>query len=499
MRKNQRGLKAAALCFLLVAGFLAPPVAFRAALADENSYVYIEPSLSKNADPYDPEHPENLTEGQLYAKAAILVEATTGEVIFEKNADQVMYPASTTKIMTVLLGLMMGDLNQEVTMTESAAQVEEGSSTTGLDVGETINFGDLLYATMIRSGNDGAQLIAETISGSEALFAEQMNQAAALYGMTGTHFANASGLHSPDHYSTARDMAKLALEAMKNDAFRSIAGTFSYTLPRSNIRRSRVVTGVDKNWINQNQEVTETSPSTYYPYAIGIKTGYTAAAGYCFVGAAEKDGVELISVVLYTSRGGRWSDSKKLMEYGFSQFVSMTPAELYNLNPLEVETSGFSLDDQNLGRLPLEVRAQENTRTVNIVGTKSDLEAMSRNLSQTVLIEYSRDFAAPIAQGEVMGSMTYYPTDGGSPVVYDLVAGRSIARRDNAPLTLEEIEAAVKADPNPLPPLSVELATMICLPFLALFLLIQLFRRLFRKTGRHRKGRIPRPRNRYFR
>ena len=132
-------------------------------------------------------------------------------------------------------------------MTESAAQVEEGSSTTGLQVGETINFLDLLYATMIRSGNDGAQLIAELISGNEAEFANLMNEAAAMYGCTGTHFANASGLHDPNHYTTARDMAKIAQAAMQNDTFRQIAKTFSYTLPSSNVRKERTITGTNEN------------------------------------------------------------------------------------------------------------------------------------------------------------------------------------------------------------------------------------------------------------
>ena len=154
MKERRKRLAAlfAAFCLVLM---LLPVPAVRA--EDGNGYTYIAPTLSKSADPYDPEKPEELSADQLYAKAAILIEATTGDVIFEKNADQTMYPASTTKILTTLLGVMMGDLSQEVTMTESAAQVEEGSSTTGLQVGETINFLDLLYATMIRSGNDGAQ------------------------------------------------------------------------------------------------------------------------------------------------------------------------------------------------------------------------------------------------------------------------------------------------------------------------------------------------------
>ena len=231
-----------------------------------------------------------------------------------------------------------------------------------------------------------------------------------------------------------------------------------------------------------------------------IKTGFTSAAGYCFVGAAEKDGIELISVVFYTTENGRWTDTKKLMEYGFSQFVSMTPQELYLENPITVETSGFSLDDAGYGRLELGVQAQTGSRAVYIVATKDEMASMARNLRQTVLIEYSRDFIAPITQGEVMGTMTYYPENGGSPVVYDLVASRSIDRREDAPLSLEEIEALVYADPNPFPPMSVEFAMMLFLPVAGVFLAIRLLWRLTHKTtAKKRKKTSLKPQNRFYR
>lgn len=474
---------------------------FPAANAEENTGPrYIAPQLPTDVDPYDPEHPEELSPDQLYAKSAILIEATTGEVIFEKNADDIMYPASTTKILTVLLGIMMGDMNQEVVASEWAVTLDEGDSKIGLSAGETIIFRDLLYATMVKSGNDGARMIAETISGDEYGFAELMNQAAAMYGCTNTHFVNASGLPDENHYTTARDMSKIARMAMQNETFASIAGTYSYSLPRSNIRRATVLTGASSSWLNANQEDTPEDPSTFYPYATGIKTGFAQAAGYCYVGAAERDGVKLISVVFYTTNSGRWSDSKKLMEYGFSQFVSMTPMELYNQNPIILETTGFSLEDEDLGRLPLEVRPQASTRTVHIVATKAEMETKSRNLRQIVLIEYTReDFAAPITAGEVVGTMTYYPEDGGSAVVYDLVAGRSIAKRENAPPTLEEIEAEVRDDKSLLPPLSVELVLFFLIPIAAVTLFIWLVRRIFFKKHKKRRSRIPKPRHRYFR
>ena len=124
---------------------------------------------------------------------------------------------------------------------------------------------------------------------------------------------------------------------------------------------------------------------------------------------------------------------------------------------------------------------------------------MARNLRQTVLIEYTRDFVAPITQGETVGTMTYYPSDGGSAVSYDLVASRSVARRENASLSLEEIEEQVYSDPNPFPPLSTEMVVVILLPVAGVFAGLKLLGRLFRRTGRHRKGRVPKPRNRFYR
>ncbi len=456
--------------------------------------VYIAPKLPSDVDPYDPEHPEELQEEQLYAKAAILIEAKSGEVIFEKNADERMYPASTTKILTVLLGIMGGDLGATVTMSETANTLPEGSSSIPMETGETINFKDLLYATMIRSGNEGANLIAETLSGNYNDFALLMNQAAAMYGCTGTNFVTPSGLFNNDHYTTARDMAKIAQAAMENETFREIARTYNYSLPRSNLQRTRVLVNPSDHLMNPSRE----DNPYLYPGTIGIKSGFLNLSGYCYIGAAEREGVELISVVLFSSKEGRWMDTIKLFDYGFSQFVSMTPVELYNLNPMIIETAGFSMDDPDLGRLPLDVRVAEGARDVNIVATKADMEDMARNLNQVVMIEYSRDFTAPIQQGETMGRMTYYPPDGGSPIVYDLVAGRAIQRRLNAPKSLAEIEAEVMADPNPLPPFSVELLLIVLSPFVGIFIVFKLLGRLFRRSGRHKKGRVPKPKNRYY-
>lgn len=483
-----------AAAFVMGSGFAwAAP----AAVAEDTSNIqYIAPTLSSDAPAYDEEHPENLTEDQLYAKSAILIEADTGDVIFEKNADERMYPASTTKILTTLLGIQLGDMSATVTLDSVAANLEEGSSTIPLSVGETINFKDLLYATMVRSGNEGANLIAETISGNITDFATLMNQAAEAFGCTASHFANPNGLHDDDHYTTARDMAKIARVAMQDETFADIAKTYTYSLPKSNLQRSRVLIGTSNNWLNPSDD-----NEYYYPYATGIKTGYHARAGYCYVGSAEKDGVKLISVVLYTTQNGRWTDSKKLMEYGFSQFVSVTPVDLYDMNPTIIETTGFSMDDSDIGRLQLNIVPTDSTRTVHIVATKTEVDSLARNLKENVIIEYTRDnFATPVTQGEEFGTLTYYPEDGGSAVTYQLVASRSIARRENAPKSIEEIEAETYADPNPFPPFSLEFAFLALLPFAALVAIIWLpihFLRKGSRKGRH--SRVPKPKNRYFR
>ena len=482
------------LCVFLTLVTLLCPLS-RTVLAEE--YEYIAPRLPSDVTPYDPEKPDELDEDQLYAKSAILIEASSGDVIFEKDADAIMYPASTTKIMTLYLALMMGDMSQTVYLSDSAMYgIGEGDATMDLDVGESIVFEDLLYGTFIRSANEGANLIAETVSGSQEAFVQLMNETAAMYGCTSTNFMNASGLQDPNHYTTVRDMAVIAQAAMKNDEFRKIAKTYTYTLPASNLHRSRVLTHSSRNFFNPSLE----ENPAYYPYANGIKTGFTNAAGYCFVGSAERNGIELISVVFYTTADGRWTDTKKLMEYGFSQFVSMTPMQLYMENPITVETSGFALDDPGYGRLTLNVRAQAGSQGHYIVATKDEMETKARNLRQTVLIEYSRDFVTPITQGEIMGTMTYYPENGGSPVYYDLVASRSIERRENAPLSLEEIEAIVFADPNPFPPLSVELVMLLFLPVAGVCLAVRTLWRITHKTvSKKRKKSTAKPQNRFYR
>ena len=445
----------------------------------------MEPTLAKDAPVYNEEHPEDLQVDHLIAHSAILMEADSGRVIFEKNAYDIMYPASTTKVMTLYLGIaMLDDLEraQAVTVSDQAMNIPDDSSTMGLHAGEVISYNDVLYGTMMLSGNDGANVIAETVSGSVEAFVDLMNRAAGIMGCQNTHFVNAHGYHDDNHYTTAYDLALMTREAMQLDLFRDIVATTSKTIGRTNISRARTITTRSTILLPGSEE----SPNKYYyPYATGVKTGFHSAAGYCYIGSASKDGVNLISVVLYTSNRGRWTDTKKLFDYGFSQYLSITPIELYNMNPITIETSNYSTSDADMGRVVLTCVAADSSGGVRITATRDEIDMMASNLRSTVLISYDRSFAAPVEAGEVMGTMTYFD-DNGKNYDYYLIASRSVNRRENAPKTIDEIYAAALADPSVLPPMSFRLVLVLSIQVLALVILvilIWLLVRLFRNRG----------------
>ena len=452
-----------------------------------------EPTLSPNAEKYDETHPENLSADQLYALSAILISADTGEVIFDKDPDELRYPASTTKILTVLLAIEnVPDLDQMVTVSDYAVMLPDDSSTMGLQAGEELPFIDVLYGTILLSGNDGANVIAETVSGSVPAFVDLMNRTAEAYGCENTHFTNPHGLHDDYHYSTARDLALIAREAMKNETFRKIVSTTEYHISRTNKQRARTIS-VKNPYLREDGS--ENLKKYYFTYATGIKTGTTSSAGYCFVGSAEKDGVSLISVVLFTGNRARWADTIKLMNYGFSQYMSVTPMELYRMNPVSVVTSNYSTSDTERGSLMLMCKAPEGTAQPHIVATTSEIKRMAKNLTDTFLITYTRNLSAPVTAGEQIGTMTYYPPYS-DPVVYPLVASRSIEQRENVPKTLEEIYNETYADPNIFPPFSFELALILFSPLLLVLLLVVVIL-LIRKKHRSAPFRTPKPVNRF--
>lgn len=450
------------------------------------------PTVDPDAAEYDAEHPELLDENQLAAVSAVVMEESSGDIIFSKNPDQVLYPASTTKIMTVLLGILTCDLDEVVTVSANAVNLPDDATTMGLREGEEIVMLDLLYGTLLRSGNDGAIAIAEHVSGSVEAFADLMNQTAATFGMTSTHFRNPHGLHEDYHYTTARDMAILARQAMSNDIFREIAGTTNYNLAETNEHQARSIQTRHRIML---PIYNDKDNGFYYKYATGIKSGYHSLAQYCYVGSATKDGVDLISVVLYSGQYDYMRDTKKLLEYGFSQYTNVTLTELYEMNPFKVYTTGYSLDDRGLGELTLSCSPSDPLNVVEITATFAQVEELAATLRDQVYVQYTRELVAPITAGEVIGTMTYVP-EVGEPVIYNLLATRSIPKRENAPLSLEEIVAMTEADPNPFPPLTVEIVLILLSPFIVFALIILIIRFFVRQYKKH-YARLPKNSNKY--
>ncbi len=470
------------VCALLVCAFLFP--LFSAFATDE----------------YNAAYPGNLTQDHIRAASAIVVNADTGEVLFEKNADELRYPASTTKILTVLLGILMGDMDKTVVATSSALEsLPSDSSNIPLAVGQEINFKDLLFATLVSSGNDGANLIAETIGGTQEGFVSIMNEAMYKYGCTSTHFVNPSGLHDDYHVTTARDLSILAREAMSHEAFREIAQLSSFPIPPNNIvNRTKTVSTHDV--IFKKKSDNPDKQAYFYEYATGIKTGFTNPAGHCYVASAYKDGISLISVVLKESSYERcFADSIRLLNYGFSQYISTSVEEMYRESPKVIDISAFALDDPDLGRLQLDIRKMDAEADDHIIGRINHPEAHKKAYAAHTSFQFTRTLEAPIDAGETIGIMTYTPENGDAPVEYELTASRSIARRASLAPSLAEIRQFAETDPNPFPPLSFELVMILLLPVLAVAVISNILYSLMSRKRRPKLKQKNRFKTRYYR
>jgi len=279
------------------------------------------PTRNPNAARYDPEQPHLLKEDQIVAHSFILLERSRGEVLLHRNESDLMFPASTTKIMTALVALMYGELDDVFVISESAVDVPEGSSLVPFRAGEEVTLRDALYGLILRSGNEAANAIAEYIAGSVPAFVQLMNEQAYLLGCQNTHFTNPHGLHDEIHYTTAVDLAIMMDEALNHPELREILSATSYIL-QTNRGPARTIR-------TTNQHMDRSNADRFYPPVFAGKTGYHAAADYTLVEAAERNGIELIAVVLKTGLYSRWPDTSWLFEYGFTRFKSVTPEQIY--------------------------------------------------------------------------------------------------------------------------------------------------------------------------
>ena len=254
----------------------------------------------------------------IYAPSALLIEKSTGDILYQKEAFTPMYPASTVKMMTAILVLENCSLDEPVTVSEFAiSAVPQGYTLSSIQVGEILSVRDLLYALLVPSGNDAANVLAEYVAGNVENFATMMNEKATQLGCKNTNFTNPNGVHDVNMYTTAYDLALIAKYAMDIEEFRTIISTEIYTLPSTNIYPA------DDRVLHNSNHLINSSSTDYYEYATGIKTGYTNAAQNCLVAGAKKDDVEFISVILGSTFGNtteqsKFVDAKTLFEFGFT-------------------------------------------------------------------------------------------------------------------------------------------------------------------------------------
>ena len=352
-----------------------------------------------------------------YAEACVLMESSTGRILYEKNANQVMYPASTTKIMTAILALEHCNLNDIATVSYDAIySVPYSYVHANLQLGEELTIEQLLHILLIPSANDAANVLAEHIGGSVDSFATMMNAKATEIGCKNTHFVNANGIHNAEHVSTAYDMALIGRYAMQNSVFRNIVSKTNYTLPTTNKydKLDRVF-----NTTNEliKEDYRDRVDNYYYKYAIGIKTGYTDPAKSCIVAAAQKDGLEYIVSVLGagTTENGlqaRPIDCKNLFEYAFNNFT-ITKVKDANSVLKQVDVAGATKETKTL-----DILVQDE---INILTEKSDA-----NASILPTIEINSDIQAPVTKNSVVGKITY--TVDGVSYTSNLLAGNDVIK-----------------------------------------------------------------------
>ena len=334
----------------------------------------------------------------LNSEAAILVEVSTGRILYEKNSTKQMYPASTTKVLTAILVIENCELDEIVTVRESSlSNIPSGYVTCNLQVGEQLSVKDLLYALMIPSANDAAYVLAEYVAGSVEEFSVMMNDKARQLGCKTTHFVNPNGIHEDSHYSSAYDLYLIADYAMKNKFFRSLVATTEYTLPATEKYPNE-----DRVLETTNELLNENSRKYFYKNAIGIKTGYTSKAGNCLIGGASRDGLEFIAVVLNggtTNEGlnSRYVDSKKLFEYAYDNFTLTKIIEKGSV----VQTLEIENGTKESKHLDLVI-----DETITVVNNKSiDMNSVIPEITLREVLE------APIAAGETIGTIKYKVDD----------------------------------------------------------------------------------------
>ena len=328
--------------------------------------------------------------------AALLIDLDSDTVLYSQNADERVYPASLTKVMTALLILKYGSLSDTVTVSAQATDIPSDASSVGLLAGEDLSMENLLYCILVSSANEACNAAAEHISGSISAFVELMNTEAALLGCTGTHFTNTNGLHDEEHYTTARDLARITVAALAYPKFVTICNTASKEIPATNLSGPRYLK-------TTNYLISSNTVSDYvYSKACGVKTGHTSQSGYCLISTAESGGTNLLCVMMGakgvelsdgTTRIESFTQTKELFEYGFSSFDEVTllrPTEMIADIPVI-----YSSETDSVVLCPAETLSA-------VLPSDYDIELLEKE----VLLSEESPVEAPVSAGEIFGSVT---------------------------------------------------------------------------------------------
>lgn len=359
------------------------------------------------------EKPELPADPDILAKAALLVDANTGTVVYAKGEHEELYPASLTKIMTALLTLEAIDagklsMDQELTATATALEgLSSDGSSAGIKVGETMSVRNLLYCMLVVSANEACDILAEAVSGSVSAFVAAMNAKAADLGCENTHFVNPNGLHDPQHYTSAWDMYLITKAAMEYPDFMTICDTAAYTVPATNLNAERKLYTTNhllSNWRVIGYRNTE---------AHGIKTGTTDAAGHCLVSSAMRGSLHFISVILGADRVVEngvgnirsFSETTRMFNYGFDNFTYKTIVE----------------EKEVIQEVPVSLSKMDHVT----VHPAKDIEVLlpkvlgAGDLERTITLE--EPVEAPVEKGQKLGTMTL-SYDGVTYATVDLLA-----------------------------------------------------------------------------
>lgn len=328
-------------------------------------------------------------EPEITATSGMVIDCIDGKILYSKNADEKLYPASLTKVLTAIIVVEKCGLQDNVTINQSAIdKVESGYLTANLKTGEVFTVEQLLNLLLISSYDDVANALAEHVAGSEEEFVKMMNEKAKEIGCTNSNFLNCHGEHDTNHYSTAHDMALIANYAVKFEAIRNIAQVTEYGLPATTI-----YTGNDRYFYTSN-EMLQTGSKNYYKYAKGLKTGFTTPAGNCLMAYAEKSGLKLVSVTMKsTTSNSRYEDSEAILEYAFDTNTIRTIAEAgTNIQTVTVK------------------KARKEDKKLNIVLEKPITAVVKVENEETPIepqINLNSKIKAPIKKGTVLGTVSY--------------------------------------------------------------------------------------------